>query len=116
MLCEADKRASQSMVKDLTPKVKLIARLQFAGARRYKYPDALWSDEAKIEVFDHNDQNYFWMSNGEAEMSGNTMPTSQFGMNSIIPNIFLLFRVSSSTCCFILQALKVSWEDMIYFL
>ena len=64
------------------------ARLRFATAHGNKdctfWRNVLWSDETKIELFDHNDHRYVWMKRGEACKPKNTIPTMTHGGGSIM--------------------------------
>ena len=44
----------------------------------------LWSDETKIELFDHNEQEYVWRREGEAFNPKNTNPTVKHGGRGIM--------------------------------
>ena len=61
------------------------ARLQFATAHADKdHRNALWSDEAKIELFGHNDHRCVWRKKGEACKPKNIIPTMKHGGGSIM--------------------------------
>ena len=44
----------------------------------------LWTDETKIELFDHNYRNHVGRKDGEAYSPKNTVPTVKFGGSSIM--------------------------------
>ena len=51
--------------------------------------NVLWSDETKIELFDHNDHCdhdhcYIWRKRGEACKPENTIPAVKYGGGSIV--------------------------------
>jgi hypothetical protein len=58
--------------------------MQFATAHWDKdhifWRNVLWSDETKIELFDHNDHHCVWRENGEACNLKNTIPTVKHGV------------------------------------
>ena len=64
------------------------AKLRFATALRDKdglfRRKILWSDETKIELFDHNDRCYVWRKKREAFKPKNTIPTVKHGGGSIM--------------------------------
>ena len=64
------------------------ARLRFATAQGDKdctfWRNVLWSDETKIELFDHNDHCYVWRKKGEACKPKNTIPTMKHRACSIM--------------------------------
>ena len=39
----------------------------------------LWSDESKIDPFDHNDAAHVWKEDGATYSQNNTIPTAWFG-------------------------------------
>uniref|UniRef100_A0A674DUC8 Uncharacterized protein n=1 Tax=Salmo trutta TaxID=8032 RepID=A0A674DUC8_SALTR len=64
------------------------AILRFATAHgdkdRIFWSNDIWSDEAKIELFGHNDHRYVWREKGEASKPKNTIPTVKHGGGSIM--------------------------------
>ena len=64
------------------------ARLRFATAHGDKdhtfWRNVLWSDETKIELFDHNDHRYVWRKKRETCKPKNTIPTVKHGDGSIM--------------------------------
>ena len=64
------------------------ARLRFATTHGDKdrtfWRNVLWSDETKIELFDHNDHRYVWRKKGEACKLKNTIPTVKHRGGSIM--------------------------------
>ena len=64
------------------------ARLRFATAHGDKdrtfWRNVLLSDEAKIELFGHNDHRYVWRKKEEACKLKNTIPTGKHGGGNIM--------------------------------
>jgi hypothetical protein len=50
----------------------------------YVWRNVLWSDETKIELFDHNDHCYVWRKKREACKPKNTIPTVKHVGGSIM--------------------------------
>ena len=81
-------RGCRARKKLLLHKRHLQARLKFASDNIDKGNDfwnnVLWSDEAKIQLFGHNQQKYVWREVGEAFNPKNTIPTVKHGGGSIM--------------------------------
>ena len=81
-------RGCRARRKPLLQKRHCEARLKYARKHKDKdrgfWQSVLWSDETKMELFGHNDQQYVWREKGEAFKPKNTIPTVKHGGGSII--------------------------------
>ena len=84
-------RGLQSYVARKTPlltKRNIKARLVFANNFLSKpasyWNNVIWSDESKIELFNHSHQRQVWRKKGEEFKPNNTIPTVKFGGGNIM--------------------------------
>ena len=68
--------------------VHLKVRPEFAKSHIDKdaafWKQVLWSDETKIEFFDHNSVSYVYRKSGEGFLFKNTIPTAKHGRGSLM--------------------------------
>lgn len=84
-------RGLQSYAARKTPlltKRNIKARLEFANNFLSKpasyWNNVIWSDESKIELFNHSHQRQVWRKKGEEFKPNNTIPTVKFGGGNIM--------------------------------
>lgn len=81
-------RGCRARKKPLLQKRHCHARLKYARMHKDKdkgfWQSILWSDETKIELFGHNDQQFVWREKGEAFNPKNTIPTVKHGGGNIM--------------------------------
>ena len=69
----------------MKPSSQAISHCWFNFAKTFLDPEncfweqVLWSDETKIELFQHNDVQKIWCKKDEAFLSKNIVPTLKYG-------------------------------------